>query len=113
MLVTTHHLDEAANCDRLVVMAAGRVVAAGTSAEIVGGRRAVRVRTGSWEEAFAVLDDAGVRLALEGRSLRIPGADPAYVEDILASGGVQAELTVVPASLEEAFVALTAEGSAR
>ncbi len=113
VLVTTHHLDEAANCDRLVVMAAGRVVAAGTSAEIVGGRRAVRVRTGNWEEAFAVLDDAGVRVALEGRSLRIPGTDPAYVEDILASGGVQAELTVVPASLEEAFVALTAEGSAR
>ena len=113
VLVTTHHLDEAANCDRLVVMAAGRVVATGTSAEIVGGRRAVRVRTESWEKAFAVLDDAGVRLTLAGRSLRIPGGDPAHVEDILASGGVQAELTVVAASLEEAFVALSAEGSPR
>ena len=113
VLVTTHHLDEAANCDRLVVMAGGRVVAAGTSAEVVGGRRAVKVETRSWEAAFAALDDAGVRLALEGRSLRVPGADREGIQDILASAGIRAQLTVVPASLEEAFVALTVAGSTR
>ena len=36
-LVTTHHLEEAEECDRLVLMVAGRVVAEGTVADIVGG----------------------------------------------------------------------------
>src|SRR5512134_4095058 len=40
-LVTTHHMDEAEECDRLVVMADGRVVAEGTVAEIVGAARVV------------------------------------------------------------------------
>ena len=37
VLVTTHHMAEAEQCDRLVVMAAGRVVATGTASTITGG----------------------------------------------------------------------------
>ena len=55
MLVTTHHLDEAGECDRLVLMAAGRVVAEGTLASIVGDGTAVAVRAGRWDAAFAAL----------------------------------------------------------
>src|SRR5690349_5435406 len=36
VLITTHYMDEAGECDRLAVMAAGRVVAAGTAQEITG-----------------------------------------------------------------------------
>ena len=43
VLVTTHHLDEAGECDRLVLMAGGRVVAEGTLAGIVGDGTAVAV----------------------------------------------------------------------
>lgn len=39
VLVTTHYMQEAAQCDRLVVLTAGRVAAAGTVAEVTGGGR--------------------------------------------------------------------------
>ncbi|HYJ72358.1 MAG TPA: ABC transporter ATP-binding protein [Actinomycetota bacterium] len=106
VLVTTHHLGEAEQCDRLVVLAAGRVVAAGTLAEVVGDATAVEVRTPTWEAAFTTLDGAGLPVSLVGRSLRVPAADPATVQRLLAGAGVAAELATVPASFEETFVVL-------
>ena len=53
VLVTTHYMEEAANCDRLVVMADGRTIAAGTLAAIVGDD---------------TLEDALVRLMKENRT---------------------------------------------
>ncbi|MCX6372823.1 MAG: AAA family ATPase, partial [Actinobacteria bacterium] len=106
VLVTTHHLDEAGFCDRLVVMAAGRVVARGTLAAIVGKRTAVAVTADRWEAAFAALDKGGLPAALVGRTLRVPGGDAAGVQAALDAGGVTAALSVVPATFEETFVAL-------
>jgi ABC-type multidrug transport system ATPase subunit len=106
VLVTTHHLGEAEQCDRLVVLAAGRVVAAGTLAEVVGDTTAVEVRTPTWEAAFTALDGAGLPVSLVGRSLRVPTADPATLQRLLAGAGVSAELATVPASFEETFVVL-------
>jgi ABC-2 type transport system ATP-binding protein/ribosome-dependent ATPase len=108
VLVTTHHLSEAEECDRLVVLASGRVVAAGTLAEVVGDATAVEVRTPSWEAAFGTLDLAGLPVSLVGRTLRVPGADPAQVGRLLAEAGVPAEVAPVPASFEETFVVLAA-----
>jgi ABC-2 type transport system ATP-binding protein len=108
VLVTTHHLAEAEQCDRLVVLAAGRVVAEGTLAEVVGDTKAVEVRTPSWEAAFTALDDAGLPVSLVGRSLRVPGAEPDRVGRVLADAGVAADTAAVPASFEETFVALAA-----
>jgi ABC-2 type transport system ATP-binding protein len=106
VLVTTHHLSEAEQCDRLVVLGAGRVVAAGSLAEVVGDTTAVEVRTPGWEAAFTALDAAGLPVGLVGRALRVPGAAPAPVGRLLADAGVPAEVTVVPATFEETFVAL-------
>jgi ABC-type multidrug transport system ATPase subunit len=106
VLVTTHHLSEAEQCDRLVVLASGRVVAAGTLDEVVGDATAVEVRTPTWEAAFGTLDLAGLPVGLVGRSLRVPGADPASVGRLLTEAGVQAEVATVPASFEETFVVL-------
>jgi ABC-2 type transport system ATP-binding protein/ribosome-dependent ATPase len=108
VLVTTHHMSEAEQCDRLLVLAAGRVVAEGTMDQVVGGTRAVEVRTGRWEEAFTALDAAGLPVSLVGRSLRVPGADRDAVGRLLAGAGVHADLGVAPASFEEAFVVLAA-----
>jgi ABC-2 type transport system ATP-binding protein len=108
VLVTTHHLGEAEQCDRLVVLAAGRVVAAGTLPEIVGDTTAAEVRTPSWEAAFTTLDQAGLPVSLVGRTLRVPAAEPADVRRLLADAGVPAEVTGVPASFEETFVVLAA-----
>jgi ABC-2 type transport system ATP-binding protein len=109
-LVTTHHMEEAANCDRLVIMALGRVVAEGSLAGIVGRHTAVLVESEHWSDAFAALDGVGVALALAGRSLRAPDADPARVSSLLEESGITARVSVVPATLEETFVEL-ARGS--
>ena len=110
VLVTTHHLDEAGECDRLVLMAAGRVVAEGTLASVVGEGTAVAVRTGRWDAAFAALGAAGLPTALVGRELRVPGGDLAAVRAALGAAGVSAELAVVPATFEETFVRLALAG---
>jgi ABC-2 type transport system ATP-binding protein len=88
------------------VMASGRVAAEGTMAAVVGGTRSVEVRAGRWEAAFTALDAAGLPVSLVGRALRVPGADRAAVAGRLAEAGVDADLEVVPASFEEAFVVL-------
>ena len=106
VLVTTHHLDEAGECDRLVLLAGGRVVAEGTLAAIVGDRTAVAVRAARWDEAFAALVAAGLPAALVGRDLRVPGGDVAAVREVLDAAGVQASLHLVPATFEETFVRL-------
>ena len=108
VLVTTHHLAEAEHCDRLVVLAAGRVAAAGTLPDIVGDTTAVEVRTPTWEAAFTTLDAAGLPVSLVGRTLRVPAADPATVRHLLADAQVPAEVASVPASFEETFVVLAA-----
>ncbi|HEX7464079.1 MAG TPA: ABC transporter ATP-binding protein, partial [Actinomycetota bacterium] len=82
-LVTTHHMDEAEECDRLVVMAEGRLVAEGTVADIVGDARVVVVQTEEWQRAFEAIESAGLAAALVGRTLRVPGATPAVVEHAL------------------------------
>jgi ABC-2 type transport system ATP-binding protein len=108
VLVTTHHLSEAEQCDRLVVLANGRVAAAGTLAEVVGDTTAAEVRTPSWEAAFTALDAAGLPVGLVGRTLRVPGADPDEVRRLLADAAVPAQVATVAASFEETFVVLAA-----
>ena len=105
VLVTTHNMEEAGQCDRLVVMSDGRVVASGTVAEITGGRQAVEVRCDDRDRdrAFAVLDAASFPVQVHGEALRAGGTAPAVAE-LLSRAGIDAAVTIVPANLEEAFV---------
>ncbi|MBN0039991.1 ABC transporter ATP-binding protein [Cellulosimicrobium cellulans] len=104
VLVTTHYLQEAEQCDRLHVLSRGRVVAAGTVADVVGDREAVVVRSRDWQAAFAALDAAGLPVMLDGRAARVAGTPPATVRDALAAAGVAATCDLVPATLEETMV---------
>ncbi len=113
VLVTTHHMEEAGECDRLVVMAAARVVAQGTLASMLAGRHAVSVAAARWEQAFTAFERAGMQVALVGRDLRVPDADPAAVLRVLDAHGLAADVSVVPATFEEAFVALALGGETR
>ncbi len=72
VLVTTHYMDEAGECDRLVIMAAGRVVARGTAAQITGDAQVSVVDSAAWAAAFGALEAAGLPVALVGRTLRVP-----------------------------------------
>jgi ABC-type multidrug transport system ATPase subunit len=114
-LVTTHNMEEAEQCDRLVVMADGKVVATGTAEKIIGDRTVARVRYGEPNRAFAVLDACGLAVQAHGDALRVSGMADGMTEKIsglLSGAGIDATVETVPANLEEAFVALVAHPAA-
>ena len=109
VLVTTHHMEEAEECDRLVVMAAGRVVASGSVTEIIGHSMVTVVETDAWAPAFAALQAAGLPAALVGTTLRVLGSAPADVAAAL--DGVTAQVRSGPATLDERFFELVTEAA--
>ena len=111
-LVTTHNLEEAEQCDRLVVMADGRVVARGTTAEVIGGRTVTEVHCDQAGRAFALLDGKGFPAVMHGQRVLRVAAPATAVSDLLAREGIPAAVEVVGANLEEAFVAIVAEPAA-
>jgi ABC-2 type transport system ATP-binding protein len=106
VLVTTHHMEEAEECDRLVIMTAGRVVAQGTVEEITGEATVTAVHTEAWAEAFDLLEGAGLSVALAGRSLHLPGATTDQVDRALDGLTAEARVEQVPVTLEESFFQL-------
>ena len=112
VLVTTHNMEEAEECDRLVVMADGRAVARGTTADIIGGRTVAEVRSDDAGRAFSLLDAEGFPAQLHGVSTVRVTAPAAAIGDLLASKGLDAAVDVVGANLEEAFVAIVTDPAA-
>jgi ABC-2 type transport system ATP-binding protein len=104
VLVSTHYMEEAGECDRLIIMAAGEVVAAGTQQRIVGDAQVTVVEATDWAQAFSRLAAAGLPAALAGRTLRVPGVGGSAVRAAL--GGLDARLAQAPATLEERFFEL-------
>ncbi|MFE3290538.1 ABC transporter ATP-binding protein [Rhodococcus sp. NPDC059234] len=104
VLVTTHYLQEAQQCTRLVIMAHGRLVAYGSLEDIIGGQSAVAVRAPQWARAFDALVSAGLPVTLAGRQVRVAGVGGGQVRAALDSAGVAATVTEVPATLEETMV---------
>lgn len=105
VLVTTHNMEEAEQCDRLAVMTQGRVVAQGTVDAIIGDRTVTEVRCDDRNRAFALLDAAGFAVQTHGRVLRVNGAAEAITRE-LSTAAIGAAVQTVPANLEEAFVAM-------
>jgi ABC-2 type transport system ATP-binding protein len=110
-LVSTHYMDEAERCNRIVYIAEGRVVAEGAPDELTNAAGLV-----TFEASGADLDDVARRLrqmpgieaaAVFGRTLHIAGTDRAALERTIS------ELTVggltwleVSPRLEDAFIHL-------
>jgi ABC-2 type transport system ATP-binding protein len=107
VLVTTHSMEEARQCDRLLLMADARLVGAGSEADLVAGTRAVEVVTEAWPAAFEALTRAGELVTLDGRAVRVVDRDAAAVEQRLREAGIEARVTQVPATLEERMAALS------
>src|SRR5918999_106469 len=97
VLVTTHHMEEAEECDRLVVMSQGAVVASGTIEDIVDGAKTVVVAAEQWDAAFDVLDRLDAPLALIGRDLRLPGPELDDVQRVLSDAGIEADIRLADA----------------
>lgn len=113
ILVTTHYMQEAAQCDRLIILSAGRVTAQGTVAEITAAHTSLTLLTEDWEEAFALLRQAGIPTLLDGRKLRVPGARREDIRAVLAPLAKQPHITEGVATLEETMMASAHEPKPR
>ena len=102
-LVTTHHMDEAEQCDRLVFMAAGHAVAAGTVDMILDGQFTVEATPADPAQSLAILEEAGLPVLPAGAHLRVPGTGVSAVRSVI---GAEAALVETKSSLEEAFMTL-------
>ncbi|MGV9711994.1 ABC transporter ATP-binding protein [Gordonia sp. NPDC003424] len=112
VLVTTHYMEEAQECDRLLLMSQGQLVASGDESDIVGDTRAIAVRSPDWTRTFAVLNDADIPVILDGTAIRVPDTDPDALAAVLAAADIDADLDQVPATIEERMLVL-ARGSGR
>ncbi len=106
VLVSTHSMQEARQCDRLLLMSAGRLVGWGTEADIVAGETTVEVDAGAWEEAFNAVAASGALVTLDGRSTRVIDRSVEEVEALLAREGIDAEVRTVPATIDERMAVL-------
>lgn len=104
VLVSTHHMDEAVQADRLVVMASGRVVAEGSTVQVIDGSRSVEVTAPRWQDAFRLLDREGPPVSLAGRRVRVLTGDWEAVSTALHAAGIEAHVDLVPATLDETMV---------
>ncbi|MFI7410047.1 ABC transporter ATP-binding protein [Streptomyces sp. NPDC049627] len=116
VLFSTHHLEEAdAYADRIVVIDRGRIVADGTAEQLkrsVGGGLVAFDLAGRGTEGLHLLP--GVRsLEVRGDRARLRTDDPDATVVALAELGAIRGLEVAPASLDDAFLALTAREDSR
>jgi len=115
VLVTTHYMDEAERlCDRIAVMASGRLRAEGTRDELVArflAPEALELPCTPEQEAGLRerLGAAGARSVRVGERLVLYGADTrAWLEALRGhDGGDRRPVVVRPANLEDVFLALT------
>ncbi len=111
VLVSTHSMDEALECDRLLMMSMGTIVASGTEEDIVDGTIAVRIGTQNWQAAFDVLSDAGFLVMLDGTSVRVVDEDADRIRGLLAEvidGPLQ--IDVEAATIDERMAVLARSG---
>jgi len=106
VLVTTHNMQEAEQCDRLLLMSNGVLVAEGSERDIIADTTAIAVHTDDWARTFAALNAAGQPVVLDGRAVRVADGDPGRLERILTTQGIAARLEPVPATIEERMLVL-------
>ena len=120
VLLTTHYLDEAEHlADRVGVIADGRMIAEGTPGELIGANAATIVRFERARPAPSDVELDGIvprEAVLAGDRVEFATATPTL--DVhrlcawaLGRGIELGELTVARPSLEDAFLALTADAA--
>lgn len=110
VLFSTHYLEEAdAHADRIVVIDRGRIVADGTGEQLkrsVGGNLVSFDLAGRGTEGLSLLPGV-VSVEVRGERARLRTDDSDATVIALAERGAIRGLEVVPASLDDAFMALT------
>ncbi len=117
VLVSTHYMDEAERCHRIVYIAYGRVVARGTVPEVIAasGLHTVVVRGGGTATlARRLRDRPGIeQVASFGNDLHVVGTDQQLLEravnEAIAGTGASAEPDAT--SLEDVFIRLMGQNA--
>ncbi|NES94571.1 MAG: ABC transporter ATP-binding protein [Desertifilum sp. SIO1I2] len=113
ILVTTHYLEEAEQCNRMGLMVAGEMVMQGSPSEIKAAQpgQLLEVVVDKTQEGSSLLKSklAGWRVSIFGDRLHLvldnPDAEiPAICQDLQASGIHVKSLRPLPFSLEDAFI---------
>ncbi|MBD2313712.1 ABC transporter ATP-binding protein [Desertifilum sp. FACHB-1129] len=113
ILVTTHYLEEAEQCNRMGLMVAGEMVMQGSPSEIKAAQpgQLLEVVVDKTQEGSSLLKSklAGWRVSIFGDRLHLvldnPDAEiPAICQELQASGIEVKSLRPIPFSLEDAFI---------
>jgi ABC-2 type transport system ATP-binding protein len=121
VLVSTHYMDEAERCHRLVYISYGRILTAGTADDVVtrAGLHTWEVRGPALAAALDVVEAGGWMAVPFGTSLHVSSAERSDFPEWLADGSpvLARDLTVTPVrtGLEDVFISLTqkADGDRR
>ena len=112
VLVSTHYMDEAERCDRIVYINQGKIIARGTVDEVIGQSGLITfLITGRDIRRWLprLHDRAGVEhIAFFGTALHVSGRDRRLLEEAVAPLRGQAGMTIseTPPSLEDVFIDL-------
>ena len=114
VLVSTHHMDEAAHCDRLGLMHQAALIADGSPSQLrdESERRSgslLAIRADDSSRAYRLLSSHGRRPALYGDHLRVRSLDPdherlALTELFEREHAGRVRIEQVPLSIEETFL---------
>ena len=115
VLVSTHYMDEAERCDRIVYILNGKIIARGTVGEVIahsGLTTFIVEGEGARHLAETVRREPGVEyVAFFGAVLHVSGHDRAALEQALAKIRDQGEIKIEESqpSLEDVFIHLQEE----
>ncbi|MDE2332995.1 MAG: ABC transporter ATP-binding protein [Rhodospirillales bacterium] len=109
VLVSTHYMDEAERCARVIYLAGGHLVVQGTAAEVVAQAHITVIEAvgGAVETAAPRLrHQPGIETAtVFGRALRVTGSDGATLRAAIAAAGVGAfDWREVEPRLDDVFI---------
>ena len=117
VVFATHYLDEADTfADRIVIMSAGRIIADGTPSEVksvVTGRTVsftlADADLGSFEALVGVthVQERGTRISLQSED------SDATLRALLGGHPTATDIEIVSRNMDDAFMALTAEGASK
>jgi ABC-2 type transport system ATP-binding protein len=116
ILVSTHYMDEAERCHRLAILDHGTKVADGPPRELQAatGMSIIEVFADEPFAAKVAIEDRPEVLSATQLGVRLRVLIPErfsnpvqIIEDALAQSGIEAKTNLVPASLEDVFVAVT------
>jgi ABC-2 type transport system ATP-binding protein len=111
-LVSTHYMDEAERCHRIIYISYGKIVARGTVPEVIAqsGLSTLVVSGGNLAEIAARLKDAGgvEQAAFFGTDLHVVGSDPLKLRTAVdaAVAGTPATVRAQETDLEDVFITL-------